>query len=95
MSTQELSSLYLEQNCETEYRNLVRSQNTDRSFAKIQCFLYKARDVWLSQDTLNNQQRQWYVLTFSQKDSHSRNATRWQSRGNLTDLEGFSSSFWQ
>lgn len=95
MSLQELTSLYLEQNCETEYRKLVKSQNTDRCFAEVQCFLYKAHDLWLSQDTLSNHRRQWYILTFSQKDSHSRNATCWQSRDNLTDLEGFSSSFWQ
>lgn len=33
--------------------------------------------------------------SLDQKNSHSQNATRWQSRDNLIDLEGFSSLFWQ
>lgn len=35
------------------------------------------------------------VHPYLQSERFSRNATCWQSRDNLTDLEGFSSSFWQ
>ena len=57
VSIKESTFLYFEQNCETEYRNPVWSQNTHTDvLLKFSVFSAKptAHHLWSSQDTLSN-----------------------------------------
>lgn len=68
---------------------LLVSEHAYRCFAEVWCFL------WEAQATVSNQQRQWHISVFGQRNCNWWNVTCGHTRDNLTDLEGFSSSFWQ